>query len=133
MGPHEEEGSGYVDAGRVEPGLRISEGHHGGAGKSQGHLLRRKEGFHPGNCRSKRERRVLKFLMPILNPEKPKRINLTLANTMFGALSGSRPVNWGLLIHESRDEGSSPHREEAVLPLPLSLPPLPPLRPFGAG
>ena len=59
-----------------------------------------KEGFHPGNCWSKRERRVLDFLMPILNPEKPKWISLTLANTLFGALSGSRPVNWGLFIHE---------------------------------
>ena len=59
-----------------------------------------KEGFHPGNCWSKRERKVLEFLMPVLNPEKPKRIGLTLANTLFGALSGSRPVNWGLLYHE---------------------------------
>jgi hypothetical protein len=38
--------------------------------------------------------------MPILNPEKPKRISLTMANTLFGAMSGVRPVNWGLLIHE---------------------------------
>ena len=38
--------------------------------------------------------------MPILNPEKPKRITLTMANTLFGALSGVRPVNWGLIIHE---------------------------------
>ena len=59
-----------------------------------------KEGFHLGNCRSKRERRVLEFLLPILNPDKPKRISLTMANTLFGAMSGSRPVNWGLLIHE---------------------------------
>ena len=59
-----------------------------------------KQGIHPGNCRSKREHRVLEFLMPIMNPEKPKRISLTLANTLFGALSGSMPVNWGLLIHE---------------------------------
>ena len=34
------------------------------------------------------------------NPEKPKRITLTMANTMFGAFSGVRPVNWGLIIHE---------------------------------
>jgi hypothetical protein len=38
--------------------------------------------------------------MPILNLEKPKRISLTMANTLFGAMSGVRPVNWGLLIHE---------------------------------
>ena len=43
---------------------------------------------------------MLEFLLPILNPEKPKRISLTMANTLFGAMSGSRPVNWGLLIHE---------------------------------
>src|SRR6202161_2067797 len=43
---------------------------------------------------------MLEFLMPILYPEKPKRISLTMANTLFGALSGVRPVNWGLLIHE---------------------------------
>jgi hypothetical protein len=38
--------------------------------------------------------------MPILNPEKPKRISLKMANTLFGAMSRVRPVNWGLLIHE---------------------------------
>jgi hypothetical protein len=52
-----------------------------------------KEGLHPSNCRNARERRMLEFLMPILNPEKPKRISLTMANTMFGAMSGVRPVN----------------------------------------
>ena len=59
-----------------------------------------KDGFHPGNCRNLRERKVLEFLMPILNPNKPKRISLTMANTLFGAMSGVRPVNWGLIIHE---------------------------------
>jgi hypothetical protein len=59
-----------------------------------------KEGLHPANCRNLRERRVLEFLMPILNTEKPKRISLTMANTLFSAMSGVRPVNWGLLIHE---------------------------------
>ena len=52
------------------------------------------------NCRNPRERRMLEFIMPVLNPEKPKRITLTMANTLFGALSGVRPVNWGVLIHE---------------------------------
>ena len=59
-----------------------------------------KEGLHPSNCRNPREGRVLEFLMPIFYPEKPKRIFLTMANTLFGALSGVRPVNWGLLIHK---------------------------------
>ena len=59
-----------------------------------------KEGLHPSNCQNLRERRILEFFMPILNPEKPKRISLTMANTLFGAMSGVRLVNWGLLIHE---------------------------------
>ena len=59
-----------------------------------------KEGLHPGNCTNPRERRMLEFMMPILNPEKPKRITLTAANTLFGALSGVRPVNWGQIIHD---------------------------------
>ena len=69
------------------------------AGKCKGEVDP-KEGLHPANCRNPRERRMLEYIMPILNLEKPKRITLTMANTMFGALSGVRPVNWGLLIHE---------------------------------
>ena len=42
-----------------------------------------KEGFHPGNCKNRRERKVLEFLLPILNPDKPKWISLTMANTLF--------------------------------------------------
>ena len=57
------------------------------------------EGLHHANCRNPGERRVLEFLMPILNPEKPKRITLTMANTLFGALFEVRLVNWGVLIH----------------------------------
>ena len=46
-------------------------------------------------------------MMPILNPEKPKRVTLTMANTLFGAFSGVRPVNWGLIIHEIMTRGIS--------------------------
>ena len=69
------------------------------AGKFRGYADP-KEGFHPADCRNHRERRELEFLMPILNSDKPKRISLTMANTMFGVMWGVRPVNWGLLIHE---------------------------------
>ena len=46
-------------------------------------------------------------MMPILNMEKPKWITLTMANTLFGALSGVRPVNWGLIIHKIMARGIS--------------------------
>ena len=59
-----------------------------------------KGGLPPGNYRNPRDRRMLEFMMPIINLEKPKQITFTVANTMFGALSGVRPVKWGLIIHE---------------------------------
>ena len=48
---------------------------------------------------------MLEFMMPILNPEEPKWITLTVANTLFGALSGVRPVNWGFIIHDIVEKG----------------------------
>ena len=57
-----------------------------------------KDRFHPGNCRNLRERRVIEFILPILSPEKPKRLSITMANTLFGAMSGVRPDNWARLI-----------------------------------
>ena len=45
-----------------------------------------KEGLHPRKCRNPREQRMLEFMMPILNPKKPKRLILTVANTLFRAL-----------------------------------------------
>ena len=59
-----------------------------------------KEGLYLANYRKSRDRRMLEFMLPILNPKKPKRLALTIANTLFGALSGVRPVQWGLLIQE---------------------------------
>ena len=59
-----------------------------------------KKALHPANYRNPRERRVLEFLMPIFNLEKSKRITLTMAKTLFEALSRVWPVNWGMFIHE---------------------------------
>jgi hypothetical protein len=59
-----------------------------------------KDGFHPGNCQNLRELRVIEFILPILSLEKPKQLNIIMANTLFGAMSGVRPVNWGRLIQE---------------------------------
>ena len=52
-----------------------------------------KDGYIVANCVDPRERKVLEFVMPILYPEKPSQITLTMDNTIFGALSGSGKVN----------------------------------------
>ena len=43
---------------------------------------------------------MLEFLVPFLYPEKPMRVTITVGNTIFGALSGERPVDWGQVVKD---------------------------------
>jgi hypothetical protein len=67
-----------------------------------------KDEFNPGNFRNPRERRVIKFILPTLSSEKHKQLTITMVNTLFGAMFGVRPVNWGRLIQENVEK-SLPH------------------------
>ena len=75
-----------------------------------------KDGFHLGDCRNVRDCRVIEFLLPILYSEKCKRLSIIMVNTMFGALSGTRPVRWGRLIQELVEK-SIPHIGKKPSPL----------------
>ena len=57
-----------------------------------------KDGFAIADCEDSRAKRVLKFLIPILYPEKPTQVTVTVGNTIFGALLGERKVDWGILL-----------------------------------
>ena len=57
-----------------------------------------KDGYAVAECKEARARRVLEFLVPLLYPEKPTRVTITVSNTIFGALSGERPVDWGHVV-----------------------------------
>ena len=59
-----------------------------------------KDGFPVRDCRNPRERKLLEFLVPIVHPDKPTRVTCTIENTIFGALSGERPVDWGKVFSE---------------------------------
>ena len=59
-----------------------------------------KDGFPVRDCRDARECRLLEFLVPIVHPDKPTRVTRTIGNTIFGALSGDRPVDWGKVFSE---------------------------------
>lgn len=59
-----------------------------------------KYGYYVKDCKDKRERRVLAFLVPILSPEKPYNVTLTLATTILLSFSGERVVDWGSIIGE---------------------------------
>ena len=45
------------------------------------------------DCKDPRVKRVLEFLVPLLYPEEPTRVTITVGNTIFGALSEERPVD----------------------------------------
>ena len=59
-----------------------------------------KDGYAVVNCVDPRKRRVLEFVISILYAEKPSRVTLTVSNTIFGALSRFRKVNWGQVLQE---------------------------------
>ena len=59
-----------------------------------------KDGYPVVDCKEPRARKVLEFLVPLLYPEKPTRVTITVGNTIFGALSGERLVDWGVVVKD---------------------------------
>ena len=59
-----------------------------------------KDGYSVRDCRNARQRRVLEFLVPVIHPDKPTRVTITIGNTIFGALDGGRPVDWGVVFRD---------------------------------
>ena len=77
----------------LKGGFRLSnwmEGHHEGRFM---HQVDPKDGYSVGDCRNDRQRRLLEFLVPIVHPDKPTRVTITIGNTIFGALDGGREVD----------------------------------------
>jgi hypothetical protein len=59
-----------------------------------------KDGYAVEDCINSRQRRILEFLIPVLHPEKPTRVTITLGNLIFGALSGNRKADWGRIVFD---------------------------------
>ena len=59
-----------------------------------------KDGYAVADCKDPRVKRVLEFLVPLLYPEKPTRVTITVGNTIFGALSGERSVDRGIVVKD---------------------------------
>ena len=58
------------------------------------------DGYAVVDCKEPRARKVLEFLVPLLYLEKPTRVTITVGNTIFGALSGERSVDWGIVVKD---------------------------------
>ena len=59
-----------------------------------------KDGYVVSDCEDFRTKQVLEFLILILYPKKPTRVTIIVGNTIFGALLGDQPIDWGLLIYD---------------------------------
>ena len=64
------------------------------------HQVDPKDGYAVGDCWNDRQRRVLEFLVPIVHPDKPTRVTITIGNTIFGALDGGRELDWGVVFRD---------------------------------
>ena len=89
------------------------------------HQVDPKDGYTIGDCWNARQRRVLKFLVPIIHLDKPTRVTILLGNTIFGVLDGVREVDWGLVFRDLAQRLAKGGWETKTHPhLPISIPPL---------
>ena len=58
------------------------------------------DGYAVEECTDPRARIVLAFLVPIVHPEKPHRMTVRMANTLLGAYTKKRDVDWGVVIRD---------------------------------
>ena len=58
------------------------------------HQVDPKDGYAVEDCQNARQRRILEFLVPIVQLDKPTWVTITIGNTIFGALDGGREVDW---------------------------------------
>ena len=59
-----------------------------------------KDGYPLLECKDPRVRRMLEFVIPIFYPKKPTRVTITAGNTIFGAYTGERDVDWALVMRD---------------------------------
>ena len=59
-----------------------------------------KDGFPIRKCRDPRECKLLEFMVPIEHLDKSTRVTRTIGNTIFGAISRERPVDWAIIFME---------------------------------
>ena len=76
-----------------------------------------KDGYAIADCKDTRVKRVLEFLVPLLYPEKPTRVTITVGNTIFGALSGERPIDWGIVVKDLVQRLLSGMRKSKATPI----------------
>ena len=64
------------------------------------HQVDPKDGYSIRDYRNDRQRWLLEFLVPIVHPDKPTWVTITIGNKIFGALDGGREVDCGVVFRD---------------------------------
>ena len=64
------------------------------------HMVDPKDGYPIRDCRDAWNRWLLEFIVSVIHPNKLTRMTIMIGNTIFGALNGGRPVDWGLVFRD---------------------------------
>ena len=64
------------------------------------HQVDPKDGYPIRDCSTTRHRRLLEFIVPVIHSDKPTWVTITIGNTIFGALDGGRPIDWGVVFRD---------------------------------
>ena len=62
------------------------------------HMIDPKDGYPVRDARDARHCRLPEFIMPIIHPDMPTQVTITIENTIFDALDGRRLVDFGLVF-----------------------------------
>ena len=62
------------------------------------HQVDPKDGYPVRDCKNARHCRLLEFIVPIIHPDKPTQVTIMTRNTIFDALDGERPIDWGVVF-----------------------------------
>ena len=94
-----------VESPCMEGNIRIKSEIYGWASRTNKYIVGQfrnpvnpKDGFAVGDCEDFWAKQILKFLIPILYPEKPICVTVTMDNTIFEALLRDKPMDWRLLL-----------------------------------
>ena len=60
-----------------------------------------KDGYPLPECKDSRTRQMLEFVVLILYPQKPTWVTITVGNTIFGAYTKEREVDWTLVMRDT--------------------------------
>ena len=64
------------------------------------HMVDPKDGYLISDYMDAQKHRLLEFIIPIIHPDKPTRVTITIGNTIFRALDGGHSMDWSVIFRD---------------------------------